>query len=412
MKGLKMVLQDGYVKISYTHNNSRKRFPTGVKLDSINQLSPDGKLKGNIPNKDEKQSVINSLKFHIDSIIRNYNVKYGMNPTIMELEKMMKNQENLVHQTERVLDAYYQFYEAKVKEFNIDKDRAGESIKEYRGLKYYLEDYEIFLNRQIRFFEINKEWMLDFKVFNETPRINTDEKKYKTYGGLRGNTIKKKINIFITFMRWASTKSFVVFPAEIEKFSKQIKSPEVIKSSLTKSEVLEIYQIQPKSDSHEIVRDIFVFSCLTGIRWSDLITLNKQDVKEQSQGLIIVKKAEKTDSEFSVFLNEISITILKKYDYNLNRMSNPAFNRILKEFLKSTELFNDESKFKEGKRRLQRWEIISIHRGRDTFITMLIEENVPLNVIMKYTGHKKLSTLEKYIDKNKKIDNFMDTIFK
>ena len=31
---------------------------------------------------------------------------------------------------------------------------------------------------------------------------------------------------------------------------------------------------------------------------------------------------------------------------------------------------------------------------------------------MKYTGHKKLSTLEKYIDKNKKIDNFMDTIFK
>jgi integrase len=135
-------------------------------------------------------------------------------------------------------------------------------------------------------------------------------------------------------------------------------------------------------------------------------------VKEQSQGLIIVKKAEKTDSEFSVFLNEISKKILEKYDYNLNRMSNPAFNRILKEFLKSTELFNDETKFKEGKRRLQRWEIISIHRGRDTFITMLIEENVPLNIIMKYTGHKKLSTLEKYIDKNKKIDNFMDTIFK
>jgi integrase len=212
-------------------------------------------------------------------------------------------------------------------------------------------------------------------------------------------------------MRWASTKSFVVFPVEIEKFSKQIKSPEVIKSSLTKSEVLAIYQLQPKSDSYEIVRDIFVFSCLTGIRWSDLITLNKQDIKEHSQGLIITKKAEKTDSEFSVFLNKISKTIIEKYDYNFNRMTNPAFNRILKEFLKSTELFNDESKFKDGIRRLKRWEIISIHRGRDTFITMLIEENVPLNVIMKYTGHKKLSTLEKYIDKNKKIDNFMDIIF-
>jgi integrase len=93
-------------------------------------------------------------------------------------------------------------------------------------------------------------------------------------------------------------------------------------------------------------------------------------------------------------------------------LTNPAFNRILKEFLKSTGLFNDETKFKEDKNRLQRWEIISIHRGRDTFITMLIEENVPLNVIMKYTGHKHLSTLERYIDRNKKVDNFMDIIFK
>jgi integrase len=93
-------------------------------------------------------------------------------------------------------------------------------------------------------------------------------------------------------------------------------------------------------------------------------------------------------------------------------MSNPAFNRTLKLFLQSTGLFNDETKFKEGVRRLHRWEIISIHRGRDTFITMLIEENVPLNVIMKYTGHKQLSTLEKYIDQNKKVGNFMEVIFK
>lgn len=412
MKGVKLVLQEGYVKISYTHSNSRKRFPTGIKLDSSNQLSRDGKLKGNVPNKDEKQSIIDSIKFQIESIIRNYNLEYGMNPTVMELEKMLRDSENIVHRTERVLDAYYQFYQAKEKEFKSNTDRDDESIKEYRGLKYYLEDYEIFLNRQIRFFEIDKEWMLDFKVFNETPRSNTEEKKYKTFGGLRGNTIKKKINIFITFMKWASTKSFVVFPVEIEKFSKQIKSPEVIKSSLTKNELLKIHQIQAKSVSHEIVKDIFVFSCLTGIRWSDLITLNKNDIKELPQGLMIVKKAEKTDDDFSVFLNKISKNILEKYDYNFNRMTNPAFNRILKEFLKSTELFNDESKFKQGKRRLQRWEIISIHRGRDTFITMLLEENVPLNVIMKYTGHKQLSTLEKYIDRNKKVDNFMDIIFK
>lgn len=413
MKGLKLVLQEGYVKISYSHNNSRKRFPTGVKLDSSNQLSSSGKLKGNIPDKENKQSAIDRVRYQIESIIRQFNLEYGVNPTIGELEKILKDSENKVHQTERVLDAYYQFYKLKSNELKNNTDRSDDSIKEYRGLKYYLEDYEVFLGRQIRFFEIDKEWMLDFKIFNETKRKNTKDKKYQTFGGLRGNTIKKKINIFITFMKWASTKSYCVFSTEIDKFSKQIKSPEVVKSSLTKDEVLKIISFKPISESHEIVRDIFVVSCLTGMRWSDLISLNKeQHIKHYTQGIAITKKAEKTDDEFTVFLNSISLGILEKYDYNLNRLTNPAFNRILKEFLKSTGLFNDETKFKEDKNRLKRWEIISIHRGRDTFITMLIEENVPLNVIMKYTGHKQLSTLERYIDRNKKVDNFMNIIFK
>lgn len=413
MKGIKIVLQDGYVKISYTHNRTRKRFPTGVKIDSINQISPEGKLKGNLPNKLEKQEAIDNLKYRIESFIRQYNLEFGVSPTIVELERILKDSENKVHKTERVLDAYNIFYEAKKKELFGNIDRAKKSIKEYNGLKYYLEDYEVFLGRQIRFFEIDKEWMLDFKIFNETKRKNTKDKKYQTFGGLRGNTIKKKINIFITFMKWASTKSYCTFPAEIDKFSKQIKSPEVVKSSLTKDEILKIISFKPISESHEIVRDIFVVSCLTGMRWSDLISLNKeQHVKHYTQGIAITKKAEKTDDEFTVFLNSISLGILEKYDYNLNRLTNPAFNRILKEFLKSTGLFNDETKFKEDNNRLQRWEIISIHRGRDTFITMLLEENVPLNVIMKYTGHKHLSTLERYVDRNKKVDNFMNIIFK
>jgi integrase len=412
MKGLKLVLQEGYVKVSYSHNNSRKRFPTGVKLESSNQLSSSGKLKGNIPDKENKQSSIDRVRYQIESIIRQFNLEYGVNPTIGELEKILKDSENKVHQTERVLDAYNQFFELKLKEFSDNKDRSKESIKEYRGLNYYLEDYEVYLEHSIRFYEIDKDWILDFKVFNEKPRTNGNGKIYKTFGGLRGNTIKKKINIFITFMKWASTKSYCVFPIEIEKFSKQIKSPEVVKGSLTKEEVLQIYKFRPSSKSFEIVRDIFVFSCLTGMRWSDLISVNKNHVKKYPQGLMIVKRAQKTDDEFSVFLNSISKSIIEKYDYDLNLMSNPAFNRTLKLFLQSTGLFNDETKFKEGVRRLHRWEIISIHRGRDTFITMLIEENVPLNVIMKYTGHKQLSTLEKYIDQNKKVGNFMEVIFK
>lgn len=414
MKGIKVVLQEGYVKISYSNNGTRKRFPTGVKIENANQISPNGKLKGNIEDKKNKQEQISNLQFKIQSIIRQYNLENGENPSVFELEKILLDNSRQIQKTERVLDAYDIYYKKKKSEFLKNTARSKDSIKEYRGLHYYLMDYEVFLGRDIRFLDINKDWMLDFKVFNETPRKSDKTKKYITKGGLRGNTIKKKMNLFITFMKWASTKpqSYCSFPSDIDKFSNQIKSPEVIKSALTKDEIFKINSFKTKSTSHEIVRDIFVFSCLTGMRWSDIIGLEKVHFKKNKQGEYILKKAEKTDTEFMVYLNNISSNILKKYNYNLNLISNPVFNKKLKEFLKATNLFNEETKFKEGGRSLLRWETISIHRGRDTFITMLIEENVPLSTIMRYTGHKHLSTLEKYIDLNKKVDNFIAPIFK
>jgi hypothetical protein len=47
-----------------------------------------------------------------------------------------------------------------------------------------------------------------------------------------------------------------------------------------------------------------------------------------------------------------------------------------------------------------------VHRGRDTFITMLVNNRVPLNEIMKYTGHKSVTSLNMYIDKKAEINDY------
>ena len=140
------------------------------------------------------------------------------------------------------------------------------------------------------------------------------------------------------------------------------------------------------------------------------MSLNKKHLKNFKQGTAIVMKSEKTKEKFTVFLNEISQSILEKYEYNLNRMSNPAYNRELKKFLKSTEMFNDSTDFIDDGRYLERWEVISIHRGRDSFITNLLNSNVPVSTVMQYTGHKQLRTLEGYVDTNTKVPNFIDKL--
>ena len=101
---------------------------------------------------------------------------------------------------------------------------------------------------------------------------------------------------------------------------------------------------------------------------------------------------------------------MSRYEYNFNRITNPAYNRELHKFLKSTALFDDLTEFEDDGRYLGRWEVISIHRGRDSFVTILLGENIPHITIMQYTGHKHLRTLEGYIDKNTKVLNFMNKI--
>jgi integrase len=102
-----------------------------------------------------------------------------------------------------------------------------------------------------------------------------------------------------------------------------------------------------KNTSTQFIRDLFVFACWTGMRWSDLITINKKHIKQTQYGTAIIKKSEKTKDKFTVYLTDYTAEILEKYEFNFKRISNPAYNRELKKFLKSTGLFNDTTELKK-----------------------------------------------------------------
>jgi integrase len=415
MKGIKVVIQEGYVKISYVNNYTRKRFPTGVKLNPGEQVSESGKLRGYIQEKDKKQSLIDDVKFKIETAVQEFYSEYGIYPTSEELNNLLKEDKKKKKRkvkSERLLEAYEIFYAERINEFSKSDTKNIQSLNSHQALKYYLEDYEVFQNRPIFFYEINKKWMFDFKKFNETKRKSTPTKLYQTFGGLRGNTLRKKIGVFLKFMKWASDKKYCKLPTDILDFKKEIAMPTIIKATITKSELYELMNLDIQNPHTQFIRDLFVFCCWTGMRWSDLTTIDKKHIKQTEQGIAIIKKSEKTKDKFTVYLTEDSAEILERYDYNFNRITNPAYNRELKKFLKSTGLFNDTTDFYVDGRYLERWEAISIHRGRDSFITILLGENIPSNAIMQYTGHKQLRTLEGYIDKNTKVPNFMNQIKK
>lgn len=89
-------------------------------------------------------------------------------------------------------------------------------------------------------------------------------------------------------------------------------------------EALELYGMTEK------VRDMFIFSCYTGLAYSDLVKIKKSDVFRQGDDYCIRDKRMKTGMPYTIVLLPKAIAILKKYNYDLNLMSNQKCNDQLK----------------------------------------------------------------------------------
>ena len=196
----KVTFHDGYVKIHYQVNKQRVRFTTGVPIPNKSYLNKDGTLKSTIKDRDKNQEAIDSLKFKIESMIKDYRNRYGIPPSVPELRKLFEGYKHKLYNSDLLLDFYNEYYNSKI-EFFKGNDKSEKSIKDYRGLKYYIEDYQTFLKQPIYLNDISREWLIKFKNFQDQKRESTETQKYKTFGGIRANTLKKRINLFLSFLR-------------------------------------------------------------------------------------------------------------------------------------------------------------------------------------------------------------------
>ena len=150
------------------------------------------------------------------------------------------------------------------------------------------------------------------------------------------------------------------------------------------------------------VRDVFCFCCFTGLRYSDVLKLGKEDIHKDY--IEIVTK--KTTDRLIIDLNKYSQALIDKYkDYKSNKMfpvmSNQKMNDYLKEICKIVGIntavkvtyFIGNRVFEEVK---PKYELISTHCGRRTFVVNALTLGISPHVIMKWTGHKSMESMKPY----------------
>jgi site-specific recombinase XerD len=225
----------------------------------------------------------------------------------------------------------------------------------------------------IHFAEINHMFISDFETFLMVDcqcQSNTTAKFMQFF---------KRIILIARNNGWMLHDPFVNYKIRINK---------VDRGYLTKEELELIFKKKIEIPRLEHVRDIFVFSCFTGLAYIDVYNLKESNIRTSFDGnLWIMTKRQKTDVNSNIPLLEVPKMILAKYKGKLPEgkilpiSSNQKMNAYLKEIGDLCEIQKN----------------LTFHLARHTFATTItLSQGVPIETVSKMLGHTNIKTTQIY----------------
>ena len=224
---------------------------------------------------------------------------------------------------------------------------------------------------------------------------------------MRNSTIGKQLSFLKWFLRWSfkqgmhSNNAYDTFKPKLKDTQKKI-------IFLTWEELnrLREFKIPPTKQALERVRDVFLFQCFTGLRYSDVFNLRRSDIKGDHIEVTTVK----TSDSLIIELNDHSRAILEKYkdvEFENNKVipviTNQKMNDYLKELAELAEINEPvRQTYYKGNERIDevtpKYALLGTHAGRRTFICNALALGIPPQVVMKWTGHSDYKAMKPYID--------------
>ncbi|CAM3445350.1 Tyr recombinase domain-containing protein [Flavobacterium longum] len=294
-------------------------------------------------------------------------------------------------------DAFDEFVLEKVK----SKDWSAATEKRYINIRNILMAFQDSKNYPLTFNSINKKFHTDFTSYcmDDLKHIN--------------NTYARNLGLFKSFLYWSLDKKYT-FNTEFMKF-KKVERVVTNQIALTIDDLNKILTHNFESKRLEKVRDVFVFACVTGMRFGELATIKKSNVT--TTDIILKEEKEKGKEARKIPLTTISKFLLAKYNYELPLIANQKQNKYLKEVFRELNYSQLVQKVTtRGKENIKEemffYDRISTHTARRTFITMMKRQGKSDKLIASITGHSDMKTLNQYyqVDNDEKKEA-MDEVF-
>ena len=130
-----------------------------------------------------------------------------------------------------------------------------------------------------------------------------------------------------------------------------------------------------------------------GIRYSDYRKITKNNISNNHLDIMMTK----TNEIVSIPIHPNAMKIIKKWDYNLPRISNPRLNRDIKSICKDAGIDQIVQK------NIPKYKLISCQTARRSFATNGYLSNVSTRDLMRITGHVKESSFLNYVQVNREV---------
>lgn len=278
---------------------------------------------------------------------------------------------------QRMLVPIFKDHNNKIKEL-VGKEYAPGTLERYTtSLKHTIEFMQWKYNiSDIDITKIDHAFITDYEFWLRSVRNcanNTAVKYLKNFN---------KIIKLCLANDWLEKNPFANYKSKVK---------EVERVYLTEAEIQSIIEKDFKTERLSLVRDIFLFSCFTGLAYIDVKNLTKSHISHGIDGeKWIFTHRQKTESASKIPILPVTQMIIDKYENHpqcinedklLPILSNQKMNAYLKEIAGVCEIEKE----------------LTFHIARHTFATTVTLTNgVPIESVSKMLGHKNLRTTQHY----------------
>ena len=390
-----------YLYIYYKLGKDILRIPTGEKVIK-NMMTSNLLFSSKVEDYETKNKKINFLKSRVDMYIavradrpnqrvnqkecirfvnrptnqgkgsRNSNTVWNERVNFQSAERGLNSQKPDVKPLLQYIEDYVQYRK--------DRNTTRNTAKEFTTLMNRVKNFDLDRKQTSYFSDINFTWADAFE-------------KYLLKKEYNSGTIEKSFTILITILNHFYVRKDEMNLNLSDKFKlkgfKRGEKSRNMANPLTFDQFKTLYNHKFEEDYLEKTRIKFCLQCCTGLRFSDMFRITPEMINDNR---IIIKpvKTERHNITAEIDLNPYSTEILANLNHNTSglKIENAPYNRNIKTMFEKMQKDKPDMKFRAD---------YGSHCGRDTFISICVQQGVDFKTILTWTGQSSYSILDRYI---------------